>query len=97
MMVLVTYDVNTQTKEGRRRLTNVAKICKDYGHRVQNSVFECMVPWDVYVVFKDKLTKAIDPKKDSLRFYRLGKNWKGRVETVGLDYGVNMKEDTFIF
>ena len=83
MMVLVTYDVNTQTAKGRKRLRTVAKICVDYGQRVQNSVFECLVNPTEFAQMRDKLENEIDPKKDSLRYYYLGKNWKRRVEHVG--------------
>lgn len=83
MMVLVTYDVNTQTPEGRKRLRAVAKICVDYGQRVQNSVFECLVDPTEFARMRDKLEEQIDPTKDSLRYYYLGKNWRRRVEHVG--------------
>jgi CRISPR-associated protein Cas2 len=83
MMVVITYDVNTHTKEGRRRLRRVAKACEDYGQRVQLSVFECLVDPEKFIVLKDRLLKEYDPKKDSLRFYFLGKNWKNRVEHKG--------------
>jgi len=83
MMVVVTYDVNTHTKEGRRRLRRVAKACEDYGQRVQLSVFECLVEPEKFVVLKDRLLDEYDPTEDSLRFYFLGKNWKNRVEHQG--------------
>lgn len=83
MMVLVTYDVNTETPEGRKRLRKVAKHCVNYGQRVQNSVFECLLPPAQFVDFKRRLEKLIDPKKDSVRYYQLGKNWKSRVEHIG--------------
>ena len=83
MMVLVTYDVNTQTPEGRKRLRSVAKICVDYGQRVQNSVFECLVDPTEFARMRDQLEEAIDPTKDSLRYYYLGKNWRRRVEHIG--------------
>lgn len=83
MMVLVTYDVNTETPEGRRRLRHVAKECGNLGQRVQNSVFECLVDPALWVALKGKLIRIIDPEKDSLRFYFLGANWKRRVEHVG--------------
>jgi CRISPR-associated protein Cas2 len=83
MMVLVAYDVNTETKEGRRRLQNVAKACKDYGQRVQNSVFECLVDPAQFATLRARLVGEIDAEVDSLRFYFLGKNWKPRVEHVG--------------
>lgn len=83
MMVLITYDVNVETKEGRRRLRRVAKICVNHGQRVQNSVFECKLEPAMLVKLKALLTSEIDPNLDSLRFYNLGKNWHGRVEHVG--------------
>lgn len=83
MMVLVAYDVNVESKDGRRRLRRVAKICVNYGQRVQNSVFECLVDPSQLVELKAALFKEIDPKLDSLRYYQLGKNWRDRVEHVG--------------
>jgi CRISPR-associated protein Cas2 len=83
MMVLVTYDVNTETSEGRKRLRDVAKKCENYGQRVQNSVFECLVDSAKWVVFKQDLIDTVDFKTDSLRFYFLGANWKRKVEHVG--------------
>lgn len=84
MLVLVTYDVNTETSSGRRRLRKVAKKCVDHGQRVQNSVFECLLDAAQYVVFKSELTALIDPDLDSLRFYQLGNNYKSKVEHVGV-------------
>ncbi len=83
MLVLVTYDVNTTTPEGRRRLRQVAAACQDIGQRVQNSVFECLVDPAQWVALKDRLERLIDPAKDSLRYYFLGSNWQRRVEHVG--------------
>lgn len=83
MMVLVTYDVSTETKEGRRRLTKVAKACENRGQRVQKSVFECLLDPAQWEKLKADLTKRIDPETDSLRFYYLGSNWRRRVEHVG--------------
>ena len=82
-MVLVTYDVNTASEGGARRLRRVAKICQNYGQRVQNSVFECLVDPAQWAVLKQRLIKEINEEKDSLRFYYLGANWKRRVEHVG--------------
>ncbi len=87
MMVLVTYDVNTETVEGKRRLRTVARICKNYGQRVQNSVFECLVEPAQFVRLKDRLLEAMDPECDSIRFYFLGSNWKRRVEHFGAKEG----------
>jgi CRISPR-associated protein Cas2 len=83
MLVLVTYDVNVQTPEGRRRLRRIAKTCVDHGQRVQNSVFECLVEPAMWVSLKAKLEEEIDPKQDSLRYYFLGSNWQRRVTHVG--------------
>ena len=83
MMVLITYDVNTETPEGRRRLRQVAKTCVDYGQRVQKSVFECLVDPVQFAQLRKKLERIIDPNTDSLRYYYLGSNWKWRVEHVG--------------
>lgn len=82
-MVLVAYDVNTETEEGRRRLRRVAKVCENNGQRVQNSVFECLVDPARWTDMKQKLVKEINIELDSLRFYFLGSNWKRRVEHVG--------------
>jgi len=83
MMVLVTYDVNTETPEGRRRLRHVAKACENVGQRVQNSVFECLVDPAQWTQLKNTLVDIIDETRDSLRFYFLGANWRNRVEHMG--------------
>jgi len=83
MMVLVTYDVNTETASGQKRLRHIAKICENFGQRVQNSVFECLVDPAQWTILRKRLLEAADPHEDSLRFYFLGKNWKRRVEHVG--------------
>ena len=83
MMVLVTYDVRTEDKPGRRRLRRVARACQDFGQRVQFSVFECVVDPAQWVQLRGRLTGEIDTAQDSLRFYFLGANWRGKVEHVG--------------
>lgn len=83
MLVLVTYDVNTEDISGRRRLRKVAKVCVDHGQRVQNSVFECLLDAAQYAVFKAQLAALIDPALDSLRFYQLGNHYQNKVEHVG--------------
>lgn len=83
MMVLITYDVDTTTKAGRRRLQKVAKVCVSMGQRVQDSVFECLVDPAQFADLKHRLLRIIDPEMDSLRFYFLGANWHRRVEHVG--------------
>jgi CRISPR-associated protein Cas2 len=84
MLVLITYDVSTDSEAGQRRLRRVAKVCEDYGQRVQKSVFECLVDPEQWVKLKSRLLKEANLDEDSLRFYFLGKNWKVRVEHVGL-------------
>lgn len=83
MFVLVSYDVSTADAAGRKRLRNIAKICRNWGQRVQFSVFECIVDPAQWAAVKGRLVSAIDPESDSLRFYYLGANWKRRVEHVG--------------
>lgn len=83
MMVLITYDVSTTTPDGRKRLRNVAKQCVNFGQRVQNSVFECLLDPAQFVMLKNKLEKIINEDEDSLRYYLLGSNWRRRVEHVG--------------
>jgi CRISPR-associated endoribonuclease Cas2 len=83
MMILVSYDVETATPEGARRLRRVARLCLDHGQRVQNSVFECLLANDQWVLFRAELLKAADLKHDSLRFYFLGNDWTRRVEHHG--------------
>ena len=83
MMVLITYDVATTTPQGRKRLRLVAKQCVNYGQRVQNSVFECLLDPAQFAMLKNKLENIINKEEDSLRYYMLGSNWKKRVEHVG--------------
>lgn len=83
MMVLVTYDVNTEDKAGQARLRRVAKVCEDYGQRVQNSVFECLVDPAQWTELRKRLVELANVETDSLRFYFLGANWQRRVEHVG--------------
>lgn len=83
MMVLVTYDVSTQDPSGARRLRRIAKACRNFGQRVQYSVFEVEVEPAQWVKLKAELMGIMQPGVDSLRFYHLGKNWQNRVEHVG--------------
>lgn len=87
MLVLVTYDVNTEGRPGQRRLRRVAKACEDSGQRVQKSVFECLVDPAQWAGLRARLLDIVDPAQDSLRFYFLGANWKPRVEHVGANPG----------
>lgn len=96
MLVLVTYDVNVASESGTRRLRHVAKICLDYGLRVQNSVFECEVDPAQFVQLKSKLIKAFDSEKDSLRFYFLGKNGQRKIEHIGAKPSLDALRDPLI-
>ncbi len=96
MLVLITYDVCTMDKAGRRRLRRVAKGCQDYGQRVQFSVFECTVGDKEWVLLKDRLMKEIDPKQDSLRFYFLDKAAVDRVEHHGIKEPRDLSEPLVI-
>lgn len=92
MLVLITYDVNTETKEGRTRLRKVAKQCVNYGTRVQNSVFECIMDAAKCREVKQILEDIIDKEKDSLRFYYLGDKYKVKVEHIGAKVAVKVDE-----
>ncbi|MGL4447749.1 MAG: CRISPR-associated endonuclease Cas2 [Aeromonas sp.] len=83
MMVLVTYDVSMADPEGPRRLRRLAKLCLDYGVRVQYSVFECEIEPEQWVHFRNGLLKTYDPEVDSLRFYQLGSGWRSKVAHHG--------------
>lgn len=87
MLVVVTYDVNTEDSAGRARLRKVAKQCVNYGQRVQNSVFECSVDAGQYRLLKARLCELIDMQKDSLRFYNLGNKYRSKIESFGTDKG----------
>lgn len=87
MLVLITYDVSTQDSAGKKRLRKVAKECVNYGQRVQNSVFECILDSSQALILKEKLLSIIDDEKDSLRFYYLGNNYKKKVEHFGIKEG----------
>ncbi len=91
MLVLVTYDVSTKTRAGRRRLHRAAKVCLDFGQRVQNSVFECQVDPTQWARLKLKLLDLMEPGEDSLRFYFLGRNWRGRVEHHGAKPSIDLE------
>ncbi|MFX3631630.1 MAG: CRISPR-associated endonuclease Cas2 [Candidatus Pristimantibacillus sp.] len=91
MLVLITYDVSTITSAGQRRLRKVSKTCQDYGQRVQNSVFECVVDATQLAMLKIKLMDIIDKDQDSLRFYQLGNNYKNKVEHVGVKESIDLE------
>lgn len=91
MMVLITYDVNTETAEGRKRLQKVAKQCQNYGQRVQNSVFECILEPAMLKQLQSRLETIMDVDKDSIRFYYLGDDWRKRVEHVGAKKSIDLE------
>ncbi len=84
ILVLITYDVNTTAPSGKKRLQRVAKICVNYGQRVQNSVFECYLDNVQLTVVRNKLKSVIDEANDSLRIYNLGNNYSNRIEHYGV-------------
>lgn len=91
MMVLITYDVSTETEAGKSRLRKVSKKCQDYGQRVQNSVFECLIDTAQLTLLQSKLEKIIDPEVDSIRYYYLGEEWRNRVEHVGAKASLDLE------
>jgi len=91
MLVLITYDVNTESEGGKKRLRKVAKACQNYGQRVQESVFECLIDPARMRQLRANLESLIDKEKDSLRFYYLGDEWRGRVEHVGAKKPMDLK------
>ena len=96
MLVLITYDVSTETAAGRKRLRKVAKQCVNHGQRVQNSVFECLLDAAQYAILKAELTKLIDPEVDSLRFYQLGNHYQNKDEHIGVRPAFQ-QDDVLIF
>lgn len=96
MLVLITYDVNTETAAGRKRLRQVAKQCTNYGRRVQNSVFECILDNAQCIMLKSILADIIDEEVDSLRFYYLGNKYQTKIEHLGVDNGT-AADQTLIF
>ena len=96
MFVLITYDVNITSPKGAKRLRNVARACLDYGKRVQNSVFECILTEAQFVKLRNQLEGIIDSEQDSIRFYNLGSNWKRKVESLGKDIGIDFTGELII-
>ena len=96
MLVLVTYDVSTETPAGRKRLRNVAKKCVANGQRVQNSVFECNLDWSQFVIMQNDLRAIIDPDEDSLRFYNLGNSYTEKVVHVGAKKSIPLEGELII-
>lgn len=96
MLVLVTYDVSTETPVGRKRLNKVAKKCTAYGQRVQNSVFECNIDWSQFVAFQNDLKGIINPSEDSLRFYNLGNAYKSKVIHIGVKPSIPLEGELIL-
>lgn len=96
MMVLITYDVNTEDANGRKRLRKIAKQCVNYGQRVQNSVFECLVDPVQCKTLQHMLREIMDPQKDSLRFYYLGDKYKTKIEHFGIKNGYDAEGTLFV-
>jgi len=96
MLILVTYDVSFEQGNGAQRLRRIAKICQDYGIRVQYSVFECDIDTAQWVMFKDKLFSVFDKNCDSLRFYKLGNKGQQKIEHYGAKASIDIFNDTII-
>lgn len=96
MLMLVSYDVNTVSAQGRRRLRRIAKECENWGVRVQNSVFECYLDWSQWLALKAKLETICDPDVDSLRYYNLGNKYDGKAVHFGAKPTVNPDTDTLV-
>lgn len=95
-MVIVTYDVETISDNGNKRLRKVAKECQNYGQRVQNSVFECVLDESQFCILRNKIEKIIDSKLDSVRFYFMGKNWDRKIEQIGKVTSYDVNSDLII-
>ena len=95
MLLLITYDVNTTSPDGQKRVRHVSKCCQAYGQRVQNSVFECDVNAAQATILKKKLSDIIDKQKDSLRLYNLGNHYKSKIVHIGAKAGYD-PEDALI-
>lgn len=96
MLMLITYDVSTETTAGRRRLRRVARACLDFGQRVQKSVFECEIDPAQWAALRARLSAEIDPAVDSLRFYRLGAEGRRRVEHIGAKAALDLESALII-
>ena len=96
MLVLVTYDVSTETPAGRKRLRNVAKKCVANGQRVQNSVFECNIDWSQFIKLQNELKRIIDPTEDSLRFYNLGNAYDEKILHVGAKPSIPLEGELIV-
>lgn len=91
-MVVVSYDVSTATKSGKKRLNKVAKTCLDFGIRAQNSVFECIIDPAQWEILKNELLSIYKPEEDNLKFYYLGSNYQRRIESFGKSKSLNIED-----
>ena len=96
MSIFITYDVNTETPAGKTRLYRVAKQCKNFGQRVQHSVFECIVEPAQLIMLKSALEKIFDPEKDSIRYYNLGDEWRSKVEHIGAKKSIDFEDPLIV-
>ncbi len=96
MYVLITYDVNTSSENGEKRLRLIANCCKDFGQRVQNSVFECLLDGCDFVRLKNKLLSIIDVEVDSIRIYHMGKNYQNKIEHFGAKRSIDFEGELII-
>lgn len=87
MMIIISYDVNTEDDNGKCRLRKIVKICKNHAQRVQNSVFEANLDYSSFLLLKEQPVDNINPNTDSLRFYYLGNKWKNKIEHIGSKEG----------
>ncbi len=96
MYVLITYDVNTSTPAGKKRLRQVAKCCMNHGQRVQNSVFECLLSEAQFIRFRSDIAAIIDHDNDSIRIYHMGKNYNSKIEHIGTQTAFEMEGELII-
>lgn len=96
MLVVITYDIALTDADGQQRLRQIAKICEDYGTRVQYSVFECDIDSAQLVMLKDALLKVYQPEKDSIRIYYLGNKWRSKIEHYGAKHTIDIYQDDLI-
>ncbi len=96
MMVLITYDVNTETAAGRKRLRKIADLCQDYGQRVQNSVFECIVDPALLKTLQNRIENIMNKETDSIRYYFLGNDWQNKIQHIGAKMSVRLDKPLII-
>lgn len=97
MLVVTAYDIDTTTKSGQKRLNKIAKICENYGQRVQDSLFEMYIDWNTYLIMKTELEQNLDIKIDSIRIYILGNKYENKVVYLGQNNLINVDKDPIIF